>query len=266
MDMKFLLWDCDLEIRSKTKEDFKKNLGQIPIRKEILSDIETDISNLSEKELLKAKEIADIIMALLADESPLRDERGFSTTGSPNCECCEMAYGSFVNEIREKYQLPNRWSMPKWFDNYTDEEIIICLKILEKVGDLTSLGLIINCFEHIYDMYLTFSLPNLTHVRDELIQSSRNTIYAIGRRANKKLFHRKIINLLKAPIDCWENDPRYIEYGNVDECLGYTKEYFQELKKIRMDKYLKDEIEKALEDIERISKEYDSGIWPIVSI
>ena len=252
MDIEFLLWDYDTEVRLKAEKDFINKFGHSPTKKEILSNIESNLSALSIEELAKAKTIGNIVMALVANKArappPVRG--GF-----------KLRYGRFVDEINNKYELPTSWrttgvSHDKWHNNYTDNEIILCLKILKKVGDLDSLGLIMYSFGHIYHMYPALSLPNLKHIRDELIQCTDEAIMTIGKNTNKEDFHIRMIEILTGPIGYWDGFPEEIDY-QISDCLSYTKKHLQWLHKRRMKRDLKYDIEEGLRGIERIEEGYN---------
>ena len=130
------LWDYDLKARIEAETDFKKHFERLPTKKEILSIFFDNLSNLSKNQTVKVKEICDAAIVLMAEMGGApTSERGFE----------DSIYWNFFTKVEKSYALS------KWHTQYSDGEIIVCVKILGEIGDLRSLGLLVYGFDYIYD-------------------------------------------------------------------------------------------------------------------
>jgi len=217
------LWDYDLKARIEAETDFKKYFERLPTKKEILSIFFDNLSNLSKNQTVKVKEICDAAIVLMAEMGGApTSERGFE----------DSIYWNFFTKVEKSYALS------KWHTQYSDGEIIVCVKILGEIGDLRSLGLLVYGFDYIYDEEGIYD-----PVQIKLTECVEETVILISKNTKTNEYNETLITLLTEPISMWIDESPDCYIGT---CLDYTKKHLKILSKKRIRNELKYQIKDGL--------------------
>ena len=221
------LWDYDLEDRIEAETEFKTHFEELPTKEEILSLFFNNLSKITKNQINKVKEICDAAIALMA-------ETGGATTVERGFE--DSKHWNFFTKVEKSYALS------KWHTQYSDDELIICVKILGEIGELRSLELLVYGFDYIYDEDGIYDPAQI-----KLVECVEKTVSLISKNTKTNEYNEKLITLLTEPISMWINESPDCYIGT---CLNYTKKHLNILSKKRIRSELKNRIENGLRFIE----------------